>query len=269
MAEMDRAEGRRAFGADPAGYDRARPPYPPEVSALLRGRCGLRAGTRTFEVGPGTGQASRELLRLGARPLVLVEPDERLAAFLGTALGPFAGAVEVRPVPFEDVVLPAGWFDLGVAATSLHWLDQGPALRKVAHLLRPGGWWAAWWNVFGDPARRDEFHEATQALLSGLEGGRPAGATGPPPFALDVDARVADLRAVGEFADIASETIRWTAVLDTAQVRGLYATFSPISRLHAPERQQLLDALARIADDDFGGRVERPLVTPIYTARRR
>src|SRR5215472_10064256 len=80
MAEIDRDEGRRAFGADPSGYDRARPGYPPRVYDLLRDRCRLRPGTRAFEVGPGTGQATRHLLRLGASPLVAVEPDERLAA---------------------------------------------------------------------------------------------------------------------------------------------------------------------------------------------
>src|SRR5262249_30849451 len=166
MAEIDRDEGRRAFGADPAGYDRARPGYPPRVYDLLRDRCGLRPGTRAFEVGPGTGQATRHLLRLGAAPLVAVEPDQCLAAFLTAALGRAVAAFEVRVSAFEEAELPAASFALGTAATPFHWLDQPAALRKVARVLRPGGWWAASWNVFGDPARPDEFHEATRDLLA-------------------------------------------------------------------------------------------------------
>jgi SAM-dependent methyltransferase len=266
MAEIDRALGQRVFGTDPAGYDRARPGYPPRVYEILRERCDLRPGTRTFEVGPGTGQATRHLLRLGASPLIAVEPDERLARFLTAALGATAG-LEVRVAAFEDAGLPGGWFDLGAAATALHWLDPETALRKAAHLLRPGGWWAAWWNVFGDPARRDEFHEATQGLLAPLDGG-PSSGPSRRPFALDAEARLADLRAVGEFDDVAGEVIRWEATFDTAQLRALYATFSPIRRLPPAEQQRLLEALGRIADDHFGGRVERPMVTPIYTARR-
>jgi SAM-dependent methyltransferase len=269
MAEIDRGEGRRAFGGDPAGYDRARPGYPPEVYRLLRERCGLRPGTRTFEVGPGTGQATRELLRLGAHPLVAVEPDERLAGYLAAALGTAAGGLDVKVTAFEDAGLPEGWFDLGVAATVFHWLDQGPMLRKAARLLRPGGWWAMWWNLFGDPSRRDQFHEATQDLLANLDWGPSAGPRGRPPFALDVEERLADLAATGEFDDVAGEVIRWSATFDTEQVRGLYATFSPISRLGPAERQRLLEDLGRIAEDQFGGRVERPMATPVYTARRR
>lgn len=269
MAEIERAVGRRAFGSDPAAYDRARPDYPPRVYELLINRCGLGPGVRMFEIGAGTGTATRHLLRLCAAPLVAVEPDERLAAFLTDTLGRTAPGLEVRVAAFEDVRLPRGWFDLGVAATSLHWLEPGVALRKVADVLRPGGWWAAWWNVFGDPSRADAFHEATQGLLAPLARSPSAGGAGRPSFALDVDARLAELRAVGTFDDIDHEVIRWAAVFDTDQVRRLYATFSPISALDAGGREQILDALGRVAEGDFGGRVERPMVTPMYTARRR
>ena len=80
MAEIARTEGQRPFGNDPTGYDQARPDYPPQVYDILRDRCGLRPGVRTFEIGPGTGVATRHLLRLGATPLVVVEPDERRSA---------------------------------------------------------------------------------------------------------------------------------------------------------------------------------------------
>ena len=58
-------------------------------------------------------------------------------------------------------------FDLGLSATAFHWLNEDLALTKVAKLLRPGGWWAMVWNVFGDERRPDPFHEATKALLNG------------------------------------------------------------------------------------------------------
>ncbi len=41
---------------------------------------------------------------------------------------------------------------------------------------RPGGWWASWWIVFGDPARDDPFHDTTQRWLLGVENKpKPAG----------------------------------------------------------------------------------------------
>ena len=46
----------------------------------------------------------------------------------------------------------------------------------------------------------------------------------------------------------------------------LYSTFSPVIALDPDRRTQLLDAVERIARKDFGDRVERPLVTSLYTA---
>ena len=55
---------------------------------------------------------------------------------------------------FEEVELAPRSFHLVAAATSFHWLDPDQALPKIAMILRPGGWVALWWNVFGDPKRR-------------------------------------------------------------------------------------------------------------------
>ena len=160
-----RREGRSAFGSDPRGYLRYRIPYPPRVFEILESSCGLKAGARVFEVGPGPGVASRELLRRGADPLYAIEPDPRLARYLGGTLTP-RRRVRVVRATFEDAALPEGSFDLGVAATSFHWVHGRVGLPKVARLLRPGGWWAMWWNRHGDPDRRGQFFHAIQPLYS-------------------------------------------------------------------------------------------------------
>lgn len=264
MVEIPIAAGRRAFGADPANYDSARPDYPAEVYALLRARCGLAPGTRTFEIGPGTGVATRALIANGAKPLVAIEPDGRLAAKLKER-SPEAVVVVAA---FEDAALEDGAFDLGCAATSFHWMEQRPALAKIARLLRPDGWWAAWWNVFGDAERADPFHDATLPLLAPMQTTPSWNPNWKHPFALDTEVRLGDLRADGLFEDIAVEMLRWTLVLDPKQVRALYATYSQFSVLDEVERNRILDGLFEIAAREFGGRVERNMVTAIYTARR-
>jgi SAM-dependent methyltransferase len=170
MKEIGRDEGRRAFGMDPASYDQGRPEYPRKVYEILQLRCGLRQGSRLFEIGPGTGLATKRLLELGADPVVAIEPDERLAAFLTDSLKKYSDRMQVKIAAFEDIDLPLAWFDIGVAATAMHWLDEETALRKVARTLQPGGWWAMWWNVFRDPEQPDELTEAAPNLLSVLTG---------------------------------------------------------------------------------------------------
>ncbi len=165
---------------------------------------------------------------------------------------------------FEDADLPTSSFDLVTAGTSYHWLDPDLALPKIVGILRLGGWLALWWNVFGDPNAPDPYHDATEAILRDAT---PSTFAGPnPPFGMDVEARTAELGEHG-FRDIEYEAIRWTLTLDAAGTRRLYATYSNIARLPDADRERILDELERVANLEFGGRVERLMVTPVYTAR--
>jgi SAM-dependent methyltransferase len=269
MGTIERSEGQRAFGSDPAGYHDARPAYPERIFDILRERCGLRLNCRTFEVGAGTGLCTQRLIEFGASPVVAVEPDERLAHFLVRTFGASAPALDVRTATFESVDLPLSGFDLGTSASAFHWVDETKSLSKIARVLREGGWWAMWWNLFFDGSRTDEFHKATRTLLASLDRAPYQGSDGSPSFALNTSARIANLRAVNAFENIQVETISWAVVFDTARVLHLYSTFSLISRLTPEHRQRLLGDLGQIADKDFGGRVELAITTPIYTAQRR
>jgi SAM-dependent methyltransferase len=260
---IHRTFGRQAFGRNPAGYDAARPPYPEWVFDFLRERCGPVPGTVTFEIGAGTGTATRDLLKLGANPLVAIEPDERLAAFLQETIPD--KALTVVGTPFEETVLREASFDLGLSATAFHWLDEDSALTKVAKLLRPGGWWAMLWNVFGDSRRADPFHEATKSLLH--KPLSPSEGNGDVPFALDTEARLAALGRIDAFDSIEHRTSTWSLLLDADQTVALYATYSNVNI--RPDREDVLNELHRIARDEFQDRVTRNTTTILYVARYR
>jgi SAM-dependent methyltransferase len=263
MARIDRSEGRQLFGYDPVSYDAARPGHPERVYEILATRCGLGRGTRVLEVGPGTGQATRRLLARGAS-LVLVEPNARLAAHLQET---YADDVEVLQVSLEEAGLARGSFDLAVAASSFHWVDEPVGLDAMRAALRPGGWIALWWTLFGEGSEPDAFIRATTPLLDGLDSSPTRGVTGRPPHALDVAARAAALDAAG-FVDVEHELVGWEWSWDSAGIRALYGSFSPIIRLEDVKRERILDEIETIAERDFDGRVERALRTSIYTARK-
>jgi len=260
---IDKTFGREAFGLDPAGYHAARPAYPDWVYEVLCERCGLRPNTATFEIGAGTGIGTRRLVELGANPLMAIEPDDRLADFLCNTIR--NEALTVIRSTFEEAVLASAAFDLGFSATAFHWLDENAALMKVAALLRPGGWWAMVWNVFGDAGRPDPFHEATKLLLAGPMG--PSSDNRNLPFALDKEARLAALGRTGAFEDIEYRASEWSLILDPEQTVNLYATYSNINV--RPDREAVLAGLGRIAREEFQGRVTRNMTTCLYIARWR
>jgi len=267
MATIEKQTGRTIFGDDPEQYAEARPEYPARVYEILRTTCQAGPSTRTFEIGAGTGQATIPLLRLGCH-VAAIEPDPRLASVLSRSVSRSdAARLSVLSVPFETAELAEGAFDLGIAATSFHWLDQKEALRKVGRFLRPGGWWAMWWTVFGDPEQEDEFQRLTHSLFEELDRSPSHGDRANVPFALDAEKRTDELREVG-FESISSEVIRWTVNRTTKQELALTATYSPVARLPDTERKQFLEKIRRVVDDDFCGSVSRNFVTAIYTAAR-
>lgn len=257
--------GRNAFGLNSQAYNDARPEYPPRIFEILREH-GASQPASVFEVGAGSGQATAPLLALGCT-ITAIEPDARLATVLAERLTHYETSLTIMQSSFEDCVLHPDKFDLGVSATAFHWLEQESSLAKVLQLLRPGGWWAMWWTVFGDPDDMDSFQRRTQEYFRQLSRSPSQAPGSSRPFALDKDVRMTELKTAG-FEDAKYEEIRWCTTLTTRRVVDLTATFSPVSRLPEMERSRFLSNIGRIADDEFGGQVHRNFVTAIYLARK-
>jgi SAM-dependent methyltransferase len=260
---------RGLFSSDVLNYDTGRPGYPDRVYELLQQVCGLGAGTRVLEIGPGTGQATGRLLDCGAM-VTAVELGAEMAAaleakFQGENLSVVVGA-------FEDVALDPGSFDLIVAATSFHWIPPETGLALCADLLRPGGWLALWWTYFGDPDRPDPFRDAVTPIFEELAPSLidtfpgMAFVAGAHPYAFDSKARTGDIDTSGRFGPVHHEVIPWTGRHTPAELRALFASYSPCLALPPDDRARVLDAIEQLAGGTFGGAVERPYLTLIYLA---
>jgi SAM-dependent methyltransferase len=256
-----RAEARTLFGADVAGYDAGRPDYPPDVYRVLVERCGLGAGVRVLEIGPGTGMVTRHLLDAGAT-VVGIEPDPAFVGHLRRSLP----VVEVVEGTLEEVTVDEETYDLAVAAMSFHWVDQRVGLPKVSHAIKPGGWFALWWTLWNHPERPDAFSRAAQQL-HGRTQSEP-NQHGRPPFEEDAETRLSDLRQLAGLTHVSHEKLTWTTRMDARQVRDHYASMIAVRRRTAAERRRLLDALTDLVDNEFGGIAERRFLTILYTGRK-
>ena len=255
-----RFDARRLFGRDPRGYDKGRPDYPERVYDVLVERCGLRAGASVLEIGPGTGRVTRRLAGLGAR-VVAIEPDPVLAARLRALDGSVA---EVIDGTFEEIALPQERFDLAVGAMSFHWVDPSIGLPKIGQAVRRGGFVALWWTSYGDESRPDPFDEAISPAVRRFI---PDDA-GAPPIELDVAWWKNGLAAQAGLVDVAAELIPWTARFDIDSLAAFYGSMIAVRRLAADARRELLATITSVAEGEFGGTVERPFVTAVYTGRR-
>jgi SAM-dependent methyltransferase len=259
-----RDEGRRLFGLDPTGYRAGRPDYPEAVYETLVQRCGLGPTTRTLEIGPGTGLVTRHLLRRGAH-VTAVEPDHSMASYLCDTAA--SVNLDVVIASFEDADVAQGSFDLAVAATSFHWVDQEIGLTKLGWALRPGGWVALWWTLFRDPAQPDEFSQALDHILGPVTRGA-FDEPGRPPFQLDELHRRRDMTRWAGLVDVTSQVIPWTCEMTPVQARALYASMATVIRLPPDDRRRILDGVERLATDVSEGIVRRRFVSALYTGRR-
>ncbi len=260
---LQRDEGRHLFGLDPSGYEAGRPDYPSFVYDDLCDRRGLLPGAQVLEVGPGTGIVTRHLLSAGAQ-VVAVEPDPPLASFLSGAHQD--DDLEIIGATLERAELDRDRFDLAVAATSFHWVDQRQGLKKIRESVRPGGWIALWWTLFRDPDQPDAFSTAVEDLLGPTTQGA-FDEPDRPPFQLDEEHRRRDLEVWGEAQDVESRMVSWTCVLTPPEARALYASMATVIRRPVSEQHALLDQIEVLASETFGGRVERNFVTALYTGQ--
>lgn len=255
---------RDSFNRNANLYQEGRPPYPERVFTFMEELGAFRHAPHILEIGPGTGQATVELLRRGARVdaielgahlaagLRARVPDERLRIIVG----------DVQTVPF-----PASAYDVVAAATVFHWLDTARLLPRLASIIRPGGWLIVWWNVFGDPHVTTPFRKRVDGIFRDRHPAewRPLDEL---PRAMRVEDRIAELEAGGWFRVARHELIRWTCRMTPAQERSLFATFPAIAGLPDVARSAILDeietATAALAVE---GAIDDPFVTAIYAAQ--
>ncbi len=254
----------RSFDRIGDEYD-ARPGYPSQVFELLVERCGLGAGARVLEIGAGGGQATLPMLDLGAA-VTVVDPG---AALMHRLLERTKGrSIEVIVTEFERASLPAAAFDLVTSATAFHWVDAVAGVAQCARVLRPAGWLAAWWTLFGDEDRPDPFHDVLEPILEEKAPQLVQPEASHAAHWRDLLARAGIIEANPAFGPVDVRVIDWEGVHDAVGLRRLFATFGGWIVLPDPLRTELLDDVERIAADEFGGTVRRPYQTLIFTSQR-
>jgi SAM-dependent methyltransferase len=147
------------FGRVAGAYAAARPSYPAELYERLEELAGRRLERALVaDVGAGTGIAARQLRDRGARVLAIDPSEGMLAELAASSPGVWAVRGSGNALPLRD-----GSVDLVTYAQAWHWVDPERAVPELRRVLRPGGSFAAWWNLTD---RREPWAAAQELRLS-------------------------------------------------------------------------------------------------------
>ena len=254
---------RETFDSAAELYDRVRPGYPPRLYVDLLLATGLQPGDRALEIGPGTGQATKEMARAGFA-VTAVELGANLAAVARRNLAPYP-TCSVEVADFEKWPLPAEGFDLVYSATAFHWLNEETRLAKCRAALRPGGWLAVWdsWHCAGGTA---------QFFIDAQECYERWDPTTPPGLRLTEPDLLADNAARVTTADGFEQPIHrryfWEQTYTAESYLDVLRTYSGHIAMQPKAQQGLFDCIRDLIDNRYGGQITKAYLTRIRMARR-
>jgi SAM-dependent methyltransferase len=250
-----------SFDNVPDLYDLIRPGYPARLFDDLFGL--LPARPRILEVGPGTGQATKDLLRRGAE-VHAIEIGPAMATKLREVLP--TSDLTVTVGDFEEVPAADEWYDAVFSATAYHWIDPKSQLDRPARLLEAGGLVGI---VDLTQVSSDDDHgffNAVQPIYERYGEGH----TGPPaPSRSEVDPPMRQLLERDQrFAAVNVRHYDWNQTYSAAEYRQLMLSYSDTQTMEPGARAGLVDDIEAFVNQRFNGVVTRPAVVTLTTATR-
>lgn len=236
-----------------------RPSYPVDLFDALFQM--LPTQPKIVEVGPGTGQATKDLLARGAF-VDAIEIGPKMAAKLRSNL--LSDRLRIGVGDFEAFEVVSGETDAVFSATAYHWISRQAQTDRPAEILRPGGLVAIVDAIQVDSPDDAGFFAAAQPIYERYGQGH----TGPPaPTRANVDPAIRSVFDTDRrFDSVAVRRYDWDQTYSATDYRSLMLSYSGTQMMEETDRMGLLDDVESFVRSDFGGVVTRPLVVTLTTA---
>lgn len=146
--EQTDAEKARWYSNGAKFYVEGRPRYPAALIAASAAAAQWRQHSRILEIGSGPGTATQDFAALGGR-FTCVEPNADFVAIARDVLARFPD-ITFQTSTLEQADLSAP-FDIILAASSFHWIDQKRGVQRIEELLAANGFVVLLWNKEPQP----------------------------------------------------------------------------------------------------------------------
>ena len=254
---------RSTFDGVAERYDAVRPGYPAAVVEDLVALTGVTSGSRVLEIGCGTGQLTVELARRGL-DVTAVELGPSLARLARRNLASFPNA-KVVVGAFEDHAVDEP-VDAVISALSFHWIPPEVRVTRCAAALRPGGALAVV-EVSHVAGGTDAFFVEVQDCHLRFDPDTPPGLRLPAAHAVPLAYLELDQSPL--FGMVERRRHEWEVTYSAATYCELLGTYSPNLALPDDLRDGLLDCIATLIDERFGGTITKRYLAEVVITRRR
>lgn len=141
-------------------YDLYRPSYPDEIVNDLIRFTRMQKGTKVLEVGAGTGQLTRSLMKSEVS-ISALEPGQNLAAILRKNLNSVGLKVQETPLEYLQA---SEVYDVVISAQAFHWIDFTTGLDKIYQITSAQGLLGLLWRI--DKSENTAFYKETKPIYA-------------------------------------------------------------------------------------------------------
>lgn len=260
--------GERIFDASfnvfADNYHSIRPGYPEAMYRDIQSECGITSESRLLEIGAGSGIATTELAKYGCE-IIGLEPGANLANIASehTSDTPNVRIIKGTFEGFQD----DNAFDVILALTAFHWINDTEKFQKVRNLLNQNGYMVAVWNSFfqSDKPAMKKVNAVYQDLLPDVYPARENDVnTG---VAEKLNRRVLEIQNSDDFYLTFLKRYVVAYNYDKVSYPMLLRTYPKIIKLDENRRETFLKEISKVVEQH--GQITVPVQTTLLVCRRK
>jgi len=250
---------RLTFDEVPELYDQVRPQYPQEIFDHIFRQ--FQDPPHVIDVGPGTGQATNQLLKQASR-VTAVEIGANLAKHLKTKYSE-SNKLDVVNSSIEEAELACNSFDLFFSACAYHWIKDQTGMP--ARFLKSGGLVAIVDLVQVESETDQGYFKRVQEIYNHYSQTKPDKRL---PTAENLIPEIhKKFEADKRYNNLNLHKICWDQTYTASQYADLLRTYSGMITMPETDRENLITELTKVVTNEFNDQVTRPLVVALTTAR--